>query len=248
MGRVVNNMENIKKYFDDFTFHARVMPVLVIMLPIIILGICKGTISSNIIDVSLYVIVSIIFLTFTSKIARECGKRNENKMYLELGGMPTTIILRYSNNILDAVTKKRYHKKLNRIVNGVNLPISEKDENVESDEQYKSAMNWLRNYANTHRKTEPRVYQELKEYNFWRNLYGSRFIAGGLYLLIAMREFILINNFDIKKMVVQPYPIYVSFLIMLLSIILLLCSVNKKTVKRKAFDYAKALVEVCERL
>lgn len=241
-------MENIKKCFDDFTFYARVMPVLVIMLPVIILEICKGSITSNILDVSLYTIISIIFLTFASKISREFGKQYEGKMYSELGGMPTTIILRYSNNILDIVTKKRYHKKLNKVINGINLPINEEDENLESDEQYKSAMNWLRNYANTHRQTELRVYQELKEYNFWRNLYGSRFISGGLYLLIAIREFVLIDNFNIRKMFVQPYPTYIYLLIMILSIILLLCSVNKKTVKRKGFDYAKALAEVCERL
>lgn len=241
-------LEKIKKQFDDFTFHARVVPVLVMLLPVLALGICRGIIKENILEIPIYFAVSIIFLAFTARIARENGKQHEEKMYLELKGMPTTIILRYSDSRIDPITKRRYHEKLNKLVKGVKLPIEDKDEGLASDEQYKSAINWLRNYANSNRKTEPRVYQELKDYNFWRNLYGSRLIALALYLLIAVREFILIDTFDIKSMIVQPYPIYISFLIMLMSIVLFFCSVTKKTVKRKAFDYAKSLVEVCERL
>ncbi|GAA0752062.1 hypothetical protein [Clostridium sartagoforme] len=240
-------MEKVKEYFDDFTFHARVVPVLVILLPIIVLGICKGVVGENILQIPLYTIVSIIFLAFTARIARELGKKYEEKMYIELKGMPTTIILRYSDNTLNSVTKRRYHEKLNKIVDGVVLPIQERDENIDSDEQYRAAINWLRNYANSNRETEFRVYQELKEYNFWRNLYGSRFIAIGLYILITIREILLINNFDFKEFITKPSPTYIPLIIMMISIILFL-AVNKKTIKRKAFDYAKSLVEVCERL
>ncbi len=241
-------IDKIKKKFDDFTFHARVIPILVMLLPVIAFGVCKGIVNENILEISLYFLISIIFLGFTARIAREHGKQYEEKMYSELNGMPTTIILRYSDNRIDSITKRRYHEKLNQLVKGIALPVEEKDETISSDEQYKSAINWLRNYANSNRKTEPRVYQELKDYNFWRNLYGSRFIAIVLYLLIAIREFFLIDTFDIKTMILQPYPRYISFLIMLLSIVVFFCWVTKKTVKRKAFDYAKTLVEVCERL
>lgn len=241
-------MNKIIKYFDDFTFHARVMPVLVVLLPIIAFGIYKGIVIGNILDISIYFLVVIIFLSFTSRISRELGKQHENRMYLELNGMPTTILLRYTDNTIDVITKNRYHKKLNAVIDGINLPIDAKNENNECDEEYKSAINWLRNYANSHRDTEQRVYQELKEYNFWRNLYGSRFIAIALYLCIATREVIIIDEFSVKQMFLEPYPIYIAFLIMLFSILLFLFMVNKHIVKLKAFDYAKALIEVCERL
>ncbi len=51
--------------------------------------------------------------------------------------------------------------------------------------------NILRNYANCNRNKEQRVYQELKEYNFWRNLYGTKGIALVVYLLIIVREITL---------------------------------------------------------
>lgn len=241
-------LEKIKGHFDDFTFYARVYPILVMFLPLLLLGLCKGLIKEDFFEISIYFALTIIFLTFGSRVIREYGKSYENKMYLDLKEMPTTIILRYSDIRIDKITKKRYHEKLNKLVNGVSLPIEEKDESPESDEQYKSAINWLRNYANNNRKVEFRVYQELKEYNFWRNLYGGKLISLLLYLIVAIREFILIDNFDIKAMFLQPYPVYLSFIIMLASILFTFSAVTKKTVKRKAFDYAKALVEVCERL
>ena len=42
------------------------------------------------------------------------------------------------------------------------------------------------------------VYQELKEYNFWRNLYGTKGIALVVYLLIIVREITLHGTIDIK--------------------------------------------------
>ena len=58
--------------------------------------------------------------------------------------------------------------------------------------------NILRNYANSNRNKEQRVYQELKEYNFWRNLYGTKGIALVVYLLIIVREITLHGTIGIK--------------------------------------------------
>ena len=110
------------------------------------------------------------------------------------------------------------------------------------------SMNWLRNYANSNRENEYRVYQELKEYNFWRNLYGTRIIAFLLYLVISVREILLIESLNFYNMLMNPYPNYIALLIMLGSMAMIFFFINKKTVKNKAFDYAKALIEVCERL
>jgi len=51
---------------------------------------------------------------------------------------------------------------------------------------------------NSNRNKEQRVYQELKEYNFWRNLYGTKGIALVVYLLIIVREITLHGTIDIK--------------------------------------------------
>ena len=46
----------------------------------------------------------------------------------------------------------------------------------------------------------------------------------------------------------KPYPEYIAFLLMIIGIAIMCIFVSKKTVKRRAFDYAKTLAEVCERL
>ena len=45
----------------------------------------------------------------TTYITRGLGKSYEEKMYKELGGMPTTIIFRFAGNIIDDIFKLKYH-------------------------------------------------------------------------------------------------------------------------------------------
>jgi len=241
-------LENIKSHFDDFTFHAKVMPVLVLFLPVLVLGVYNGILLDKVVENLVLLSIVIIFLTFTSKVGRELGKTAEEKMYTDLGQKPTTILLRYSDDTIDVVTKTRYHKALNEFVPELKLPLNKKDEKKSTDSMYASAINSLRIYANSNRDKEPRVYQELKEYNFWRNLYGVKSLALVVYICLGIREIVLVEEFNIKHIFSTPYPHYIALIIMSVSIIFLCCFVNKKTVKRKAFDYAKALIEVSEGL
>lgn len=241
-------INKIKCCFDDFTFHARVMPVLVVSIPIILMGIFNGLQSKSFASNTIYTLVIIAFISFASRIAREFGKKVQDSIYKKLGAMPTTIILRYSDNRINDVTKTIYHKKLNKIVDEVNLPVDPKDENEDSDVQYEAAINWLRNYANSSRKKEKLVYQELKEYNFWRNLYAMKYIAIAIYFFIGLREYFLNDNFNLNEIIAKPYPQYIAFIIMIFSILIFIFFLRKSTVEKKAFDYAKTLVEVCERI
>lgn len=240
-------MGKMKIFFDDFTFHARVMPIMVLLTPLIIIGIVNGVMMDNWFENTVVVFVGLVFLTVTSKVARNLGKKFEKKMYVKLGGMPTTIVLRFSDNTFDAITKKRYHKKLNQF-KGINLPQEKSSETDADDEQYTSAVNILRNYANSNRDKEPRVYQELKEYNSWRNLYGSKNIVLFLYIIVVIREIIIMGTIDLKQAFLHPYPDYITLIIMIFCISFVFFFINQKTVIQKGFDYAKALIEVCERI
>lgn len=240
-------MEKFKDFFDDFTFHARIMPIIVLLMPIIIIGIHSGIVQDSWLEGVVLSSISLVFLTITSKIARNLGKEYEKKMYKQLGGMPTTIVQRFSDDTFDDITKHRYHKKLNQF-EGLALPLDKAKETADDDQQYISAANILRNYANSNRDKEPRVYQELKEYNFWRNLYGTKRIALFLYLLIFIREIIIKGTISLKELFLQPYPDHIALIVIVLSIAFVVFFVNQKAVKQKGFDYAKTLIEVCERI
>ena len=85
-----------------------------LLIPIVIIAIFKGIVQDSWFENVVIVFLSLTFLTMTSKIARNLGKEYEKKMYKQLGGMPTTIVLRFSDQTFDEVTKQRYHKKLNQ--------------------------------------------------------------------------------------------------------------------------------------
>lgn len=243
-------MESIKKYFDDFVLAARVMPAMTAGLPLLIIAVYSGIAANSRSGTSTSFALAIILIAFSAYIAREWGKNYERKMFEELGGMPTTIILRFSDNKIDSVSKMKYHQWFNNNLSDVSLPMSLTEETLDStsDEKYISAMTFLRTYANSNRGRFPRVYQELKKYNFWRNLYGCKILATVSYAILLLREFVVIDSFSLKKMLIAPFPKY-GVLVGLLIWICLFCSiVTKKTVKRNAFDYAKTLLEIIENL
>ena len=243
-------MESIKKYFDDFVLAARVMPAMTAGLPLLIIAVYSGIAANSWSGTSTSFALAIILIAFSAYIAREWGKNYERKMFEELGGMPTTIILRFSDNKIDSVSKMKYHQWFNNNLSDVSLPMSLTEETLDStsDEKYISAMTFLRTYANSNRGRFPRVYQELKKYNFWRNLYGCKILATVSYAILLLREFVVIDSFSLKKMLIAPFPKY-GVLVGLLIWICLFCSiVTKKTVKRNAFDYAKTLLEIIENL
>ncbi len=241
-------MKLLEKYLDDFEIHGRLLPAVAAMLPLIMYCFVKGILYEGIQEKVCYSILLLVFGYLSSKSIRICGKKAEKKLYNRLGGKPTTIILRFSDNRIDTVTKKRYHKILNRWISGLNLPLTPEEETLDSDEEYKAATTSLINCANDHREKEPRVYQELKEYNFWRNLYGIKWYVAVLYLLLAIRELYLIPVFSLKEMIKEPIPEYLPFIIMAIGFIIVAFFVRKGIVEERAFDYAKALVESCERV
>lgn len=243
-------MESAKKYFDDFVFAARVMPAMTAGLPLLIIAIYDGIVANSWSEASTSFALAIILIAFSAYIAREWGKNYEGKMFEKLGGMPTTIILRFSDNKIDSVSKLKYHRWFNNNLANVSLPVSLTEETADltSDEKYISAMTFLRTYANSNRDRFPRVYQEVKKYNFWRNLYGCKILATVSYVILLLREFVVIDSFSLKEIIIAPFPKYVVFVGLLIWICLFCSIVTTKTVKRNAFDYAKTLLEIIENL
>lgn len=230
-------MEFLKKNFDDFNIHARIIPALIIGLPTYLYIIITGIIDLNIMELVINSIISVLLISIYYRVIRNLGKRCEKIMYKKLGSKPTTIVLRYSDNNFDEITKTRYHKKLNEKIDGLKLPTKREKETMESDILYESAINWMRNYANSNREKEYRVYQELKDYNFWRNLYGGKWI-----LIISCIIFIII------VLLKKNYENNIIIIMMIGIAIFSTLFITRKTVEDKAFDYAKTLLEVCERL
>lgn len=238
-------MQKVKAAFDDFIIEARVMPAVTIVMPVLAVGLHRGILNSEWTEASVEFALALVMLMFMACVARECGKTYEKKMFGKLNAMPTTILMRFSDDTIDVISKIKYHRWFNDREENYNLPLSLEEEqaDVQSDSKYISAINALRVYANEQRTRFPRVYQELKKYNYWRNLYGCKKLAIILYMLMVLKECTQIEQFHIRDIAGGLSSQYNVLLGIILWTVLYCMTVTKKVVERNAFDYARTLIE-----
>lgn len=134
---------------DKYETIARFCPSLFLFLPIILL--CWlwfppiRSIGETLIGILLACGVAAL-------IARNVGHkgRDKEKLLIEKwGGLPTNILLRYSDSTIDKITKERYHRYLQDNVPGIQMPSEEEEmlDPVNADKTYGSAVNWLKEKA-----------------------------------------------------------------------------------------------------
>ena len=56
-------MNKVKNFFDDFTFHARVMPIMVVTMPIVIAAISKGILQGGWSENTGLILLSLVYFT-----------------------------------------------------------------------------------------------------------------------------------------------------------------------------------------
>ena len=145
----------------------------------------------------------------------------------------------------DSVLKKKYHKWFNDKGAQYQLPMSlqEEQEDRLSDSRYINATKDLRVHANSRREEYPRVYQELKKYNYWRNLYGCKKMACAICVVLIAREVFSIKGIQLKELLLNSGNKYNVLLGLIAWMIIYCMFVNQKVVERSAFDYAVTLIE-----
>lgn len=239
-------MVKLSEHFDGFTWQSRVMPVLVACIPLFLAAIAKGFSFSGLVETGFMAVLLVAAISLLYRLARDMGKRREIKMTERLGAMPTVIMLRFSDANIGAVSKRKYHQRINEVYE-LALPLEASEETPESDAQYEAAALSLKNRANSDRKTEFRVYQQLKEYHFYRNLYGIKPVAIVIYALLAFRELWLIPDFSVEGLFLHPFPDHIALYIFALGA-LVFCFITRKGMEERSYSYGKALIESCERL
>ena len=238
----------MKKVFDDFTVAAELTPAIIVVLPILVIALCRGRLSGEWTEASIEFVIGIAILYFLAKVAREWGKSYQEKMYKRLKGMPTTIVLRFSDERIDKISKIKYHKWFNDKSEQYQLPMSlgEEEQDTMSDSKSINAMKDLRVYANANRNEYPRVYQELKKYNYWRNLYGCKKLAIAICVVLILREVVNVRKFRLEEVFLNPIPKYSIFWGLIIWMMFYCIFVTKRVVERNAFGYAVTLIEtVC---
>ena len=250
----------LSKAFDKYTIIARIFPALLIILSCLfsIYATSPNLITSNLPSFLATIFISFGALYFVSNFCRTLGRKEEEKLIENWGGLPTTLILRHSYNTLTNLTKKRYHSFLERNVPHIGSfpsPDEETQNHNKADEIYSSSIDWLKEQRRDKEKYSL-LHEENIQYGFRRNLLGVKII--GIYLCIASILLIFVNNiYSIKldtisiekiKSVIKNLTTF-QYMALFFDIIFLLCwifVVNKNWVKEAGFQYAKTLLKSIE--
>lgn len=184
-----------------------------------------------------------------ASIARGRGKKLEEMLAKEWGGMPTTIALRHRDaSALDSVSKRRYHDAIASKL-GITMPTAEEEaaDPARADDLYVGATKRLRELT---RGDKSLLLKENIAYGFHRNMLAMKPVG----VVICMLG--LIYGLVIAKVVQFVPPAFVpsnladpglaAVLTLLISIALLaawLLYFDKDAVRRVGFAYAERLFE-----
>src|SRR5262249_8085205 len=144
-------------------------------------------ISWNKIELSNMIATGALFavLFALSDFARKEGKRIEPILYREMGGKPSTTMMRYADNTFDAAAKGPYR---NFLAGKINSPApteaEEKADPQQTDAFYERCGDWLRENTRDTKKFSI-LFNELVTYGFRRNLFGVKWPALLLNLIVV---------------------------------------------------------------
>jgi hypothetical protein len=173
------------KVFDAYSLRARLFPAIIAAAPALaalaLLISWKSFGLSNLIAT-----VAILVLLFAiADFARARGRAIEQKLYAKKGGMPSIVMFRRSDSTIDDGAKERYRTLLADKLQ-VTAPAAtvEHADPAAADSFYDQCCVWLRQHTRD-TKRFPLVFNENVTYGFRRNLFGVKWLAVGLNLVVV---------------------------------------------------------------
>jgi hypothetical protein len=233
---------------DPYERKARVTPGLLLCLPIFVPLICVYGPKHPVLTSVVALLGGCGAVYGLASISRGLGKKLEEKLVDQWGGMPTTLMLRHRDNFLDSVSKRRYHEAIAAKL-GIEVPTAAQEaaDPASADDVYKGATRRLRELTRDDKKL---LLMENIAYGFHRNMLALK-PAGIVVCLFGIFYGLTIS----KALHVEPLafsPVHLmdpglpAALTLLIAIALLTAWVmyfNPHTVRRIAFVYAERLFE-----
>ena len=233
---------------DPYERKARVIPGLLVALPLLVPLLCVYGAKHPLLTSVIGLLAGCGAIYALASVARGLGKKAEEKLVKEWGGLPTTLALRHRDKTLDKVSKKAYHDLITSKL-GIQMPSREEeaDDKDGADEVYVGATRRIRELTRSDRKL---LMKENIAYGFHRNMLALRpvglvsCLAGIVYGLLIAKvlrvnppQFLPIHFAD---------PGLAAGLTLLISVALIMAWLlyfNKDAVKRIGFVYAERLFE-----
>lgn len=238
---------------DPYERKARIFPGLLVSLPLLVPLVCVYGAQHPVLTSVIGLLGGCGAIYALASVARGSGKKLEEKLLKQWGGMPTTLALRHRDNFLDRITKQRYHREISIKLN-INMP-SEQDENLDpdkADDAYIGATKRLRELT---RNNKSLLLKENIAYGFHRNMVAMKpvgitsCICGLAYgLLIAGAIRAESPYFEPIQLINSGLSSGLTILISLSLLMAWLFYFDKDAVKRIGFVYAERLFECLDSL
>ncbi len=178
MGLILSMTEKIHgltQLFDYYELRARVIPALLIFLPIILSSISAAYVYSVSIALTTgSIVIAVAIIYALSFIVRGLGRNVESVLWTKWDGPPSTRFMRWSDDFFSQETKREYHKAIES-----EFGISLKDETAERENKSyadKLIMDTFRQAQSLIRSKDRKGVWNAHnaEYGFLRNIFGSR--------------------------------------------------------------------------
>lgn len=237
----------IDKWFDKYSFQARLRPALLSLFPVFITIAVSFPalyeLAKSLLSLTIACGVTVAF----AHLARKRGREIQNRLIREWGGLPSTLWLRHADEHLETETKKRYHNFLQNNVLNWKAPTPEEElaDPAKADSRYGSAARWLLEYTRDAQKF-PLIFTENISYGFRRNTLGLKPIGFLISLISTAYPAWRLYGMNLELIFANhsaQLTVGLSSLVMLLG---WCCVVTKSWVRDAADAYAKALLAACD--
>lgn len=243
------------RFLDPYDWRARALPALLCLLPALVALLIVYPAAVDGRSSILTLLVSCGFFFLLSRIARDAGKRIQDRLFREWDGAPTTQLLRHRNGYFDAHTTQALHTRL-RNLTALSLPDARLEHDLPgaADEVYRAAALWLiKRTRDTQRF--PLLFKENISFGFHRNALGLRWV--GVAMAVASIMVILLAtgviSIDVPHYAVAQWraltvPMAVSLGFSMLMAFVWLFGITPDAAKRTGFAYAERLLECADEL
>ena len=235
---------------DEYSRHARLIPALLIYLPVgVAVGAWASVAGTSLVVGGVLTLASTFSLAaLLSQFGRDRGKRKEAELYQMWGGKPSTVLLRHSTKAFNRHTLARYHRRLGELLPDLRLP-SEAEEGSDSsscDEVYEACGDYLRSQTTDNNRFRL-LFQENINFGFRRNLWAMK-PTGIVNSLAAMgmTAGLLAARTEAGR---WPEPaLAIAFVIDTLMLVWWLVTIRPDWVRLPADAYARQLLACSEQL
>jgi hypothetical protein len=233
---------------DPYERKARVTPSLLVVLPILIPLVCQFGAKNATLTAILSLIGGCGVVYAGASISRGRGKKIEEKLVRQWGGLPSTIVLRHRDTFFDSVTKRRYHADCGSKL-GIKMPTTEEEfsDPTAADDIYLGVGRRLRELTREDKKL---LLKENIAYGFHRNMLAMKDIGVFLSVCGLIYGLVLAQFVTLKPVGLNPsslldpgLPAVITLLFSILMLVAWLTYFNADQVRRMGFVYAERLFE-----